>query len=285
VSQLLGLSGPRLSPVRRLVADLAVGTLVELARADAAVVAHRSDRGVLSLAALTPEGLGLGHPLGLEAAGRLWVALDRAATEAGTEAEPHGPPTEAGPGRLLARDEVHAAGDHHLWLAHSQVPDGTLAAVLLRRRPYEPAERALLARLVTSVAVAVTGAGVPLPAGTHLRTLAEASDRAVRAEVLVSLRGRQLRGAARAGDAVTAAARATAALFDDDLEVRFAGQTPFDDAVVTVVVVVRHRSPVLGLAVTPAGSTTGPAEAVLSAVASLLGDPVRLLQQRSSASS
>lgn len=277
VAQLLG-AAPRQPQVRRLVADLAVAALAELVRSEAALVAHRSAAsGAISLATLAAEALDPADPVGLELAGRLWQALD--------VDPPASPGGEAGPPPGEAVEAVHEVGDRHLWVARVATGDGIVGAALLRDRPFEPGERALLARLVSSVGVAVGGIGAQLPAGTHLRTLSEATDRAYRAEVVVSMRGTQLRGVARADDAVTAAATATASLFGEGLGVRLAGQVPVDDVTVTVVVVVADRSPVIGLSITPPGSTTGPAEAVLSAVRALWGDPLQLLQGRASASS
>jgi hypothetical protein len=267
VAQLLGVSGPRPARIRRLVADLAVAALAELAHAEAALVGHRAtDTDAFSLGAVVPEALGLDQPLGVELAGRLWAML---------RGEPAGDASAAG-SEPAAADDVVELGDRHLWVGRVAVGDGVVAAVLVRSQPFGVDERALLSRLMTSVAVAVSGTESPLPPGAQLR--AAVSDDG-RAEVVLELPGGPLRAEARAEDPLRAVAEAAAALLGGDLDVRFAGQTPIDGVLITVVLVVADRSPVLGLSITEPGTVVGPAEAVLSAARLLYG---RDLDRRSS---
>lgn len=288
LQQLLGRT-PSLSPprVRQFVADTAAGFIAEGFDAEAVVLARREshDRHTL-VSSRIPPSWDDSSAITFELFGQLWRLLDRSV--------PPGPWAE----------QISLAG-HHGWMGRQPSVNGDLVAAVVRTRPFSDEEETTLSRVIRSVAVAIGPNEPILPPGTRLSVSVEPEGAGWRAEVsLAGARGdldrrtrgsgdhepdprpdqgaRQGAGESGASDGVRrrgtacdprrelAVARAAAQLCGVPCHVAFAGRTSLEDSTVTIVVVNdRDGSPLLGLSMSEHDSCSGPAEAVLAAMAAV----------------
>lgn len=269
LGQLLGRPVERSSPrVRRFVADLALEAIASSFDAEAVLLVRRDDDRPSSVICTRVPPSWQDRPgLEFEMQGRLWGELaDR----------------QAGLGRPLRPRSYSALVDgKHAWFGRRPLPDGVLAAAVVRGRPFTSAEETALARVVRSVAGAIGDPSPGPPDGTRLSvTAGSAGDGAGRdgdgegerwsARVLLEEPEGRRSATGRGPTRESATAAAALALSGVEAEIGFAGQAEVDGLVVSIVIVDPSdglgapAAPLLGVAVSDRRS--GPAEAVMAAL-------------------
>jgi len=261
---------PSVTPprVRQFVVDTALAVIAEGFDADAVVFVRREepDRPPL-VSSRIPPSWDEASGFTFELFGQLWGLLE--APEAAEVVVPAG--RSCSPTDDQSAGSSIKVGPHHGWIVRRRSDHGDLVAAVVRARPFSPAERATLGRVVRSVTAAVGDR--PLAIRRRLSASVTPDGDGWRAEVAVASAGRAAPGCS--GHATgpvpeVAVARAAARLGRPPYDVAFAGRTRLDQAVVTIVVVnAPDNSPLLGLAVSDDDGPLGPAEAVLSAMAAV----------------
>ena len=266
------LLGPRVSAtpprVREFVTETALGVIADGLRAEAVAIARLDELGQPVVSSRLPPSWEESSSLTFELYGQLWGLLDR-----------RGLPSR---GHDLGRARTHRSstgtsshreislGGLPTWIGWQATANGELAAAVVRREAFSPAEQSTLARLIRSVAVAIGTTRSSLPPDAGLTAATQHRDGRWRAEVVIDDRGKRRRAIAEAETGELAIARSAAKLCRPQVEVSFAGRTELDGTAVTIVVVNdEHNAPFLGLAVTDPEQETGAVEAVFSAVGAL----------------
>ncbi|MDA3040198.1 MAG: hypothetical protein O3C27_11870 [Actinomycetota bacterium] len=265
VSQLLRVSGVRRHPeMRRLVSELALGSMAEGFGAQSAVLVSRDGDGRLSsVAARLAPNWNLLDPVSFETVGRLYQAL----------VEEPGPNTSGNSCRLSS--EQFTLEGASILVCRSSSGSVVTATAIVRREAFSDNEEATIGRIVRSVAIALRGetdARLLQRLTVELATpLVSSQDDQSVAHVTLTHDGSSpvREGLAEDPDPVSAVAIAAARACSDSLAVTFVGQIRFQDGpsahVVTVVVLRDRNGPLFGLSITDPTSQTGPAEAVLNA--------------------
>ncbi len=263
--RLLG-PAPAITPprFRQFVVDTALAVIAERFEADAVVLVRREDpHRPPVVSSRMPPSWDEGSGFTFELFGQLWRLLEDPDTASDSR------PGHAGrDGTVCSSIRV---GPHYGWISRHRSDAGDLVVAVVRGRPFSPAERATLDRVVRSVTMAVGDR--PLAIRRRLSASVVPDGDGWRAEVGVAAAGRVAPGCtgyATGPRPELAVARAAAHLGRPPYNVAFAGCTRLDQAVVTVVVVnTADGSPLLGLAVSGDDGPLGPAEAVLSAMAAV----------------
>lgn len=244
VSALLGSSARRNSPeVRRIVAELAVDTMSSAFSADGVLMARLgADGRVDPLQTRLAGTWAPSDPLGFEVNGRLWNCL-----------------TE----RTSVQGQV-PVGRLHVLFARHKIGAVVIASAVVRSREFSRAEQDQLAGLIRSAARA-TEVEESLPETSRLRVETQSGGKA---SVELEVDGKTLHGSGTGNTDDAAVANATIAMFDLDVDLRFAGSTVVDGDHVTIVVLNGGSGTVFGLAVTGADSERGAVEATFSAAIS-----------------
>lgn len=270
LERLLGRAESATPPqVRHFVTDVALAVVADGFEAEAVAIARLDESGLPVVSSRLPPSWDESSSLTFALHGQLWQLLDGVdpSVDAGAQAGAGRRPGRGGEGR---RCQQVTLGDRPTWLGWQPTTHGRLAAAVVRRRPFTEDEELILGRLIRSVAVAISTTGSSLPPETELTASASSNGERWRAEIVIDGLGKRRRAFAEGGTGELALARAAAKLCRDPVEVSFAGRTEIDGAAVSIVVVLdAERAPFVGLAVTEPGDTTGPVEAVFSAVSSM----------------
>ncbi len=252
VTELLGVEKVLRSPeVRELVTKVALQSIVDGFDAEGVVLVRRDGDEMATLTTdLTPTWNGF-TPLSFEVSGRLWAQLDQS----------------------MPSTEQKRFGDAHVLFCNQAGERSSMAAAVVRSRPFQEAEASRVGDLVRSVGAAL-GRPAGIPAGNSLRVLTSQTAEGVLADVRLSTESNRRHAASVADTPQMALACAAAELCDDRLHVNFAGDTIVEGNVVNLVVLNRTGGgPLFGLSVTEQSAKTGPAEAVFAAAASIGIDP------------